>query len=164
MSLPQLEPREQPAVRDHSVTFGPRSEWSFTASSEPSDRDNALIVFRLSTASLGIDDLAREIADRSGRAEATRWQRARTEEYIVGLRDQLRLYLQNAEIIVHADERNDDPRLQVIATILSANAEEAARSEEEMADRVQAISKQVWINWSEGLRFTMKTLRDLEQA
>lgn len=138
------------------------AEWSFTASTGPNEQDNALVVYRVSTANLGIEDLTAQVAMRSGAAEARRWQRARTREYVVRLRDQLRLHLSNAELIVHADEADSDDRLQVIATVASGDANETMRLEEDIADRVQAITKRAWIHWSEGLRVTMAALDDLE--
>lgn len=163
MSLPCAQIHEE-ASRYAPARPAPSSpDWSFTASTGPTEQDNALVVYRLSVANLGIDDLSQEIASRCGTTEAVRWRRARTRDYIVRLRDQLRLHVSHAELIVHADEADADARLQVIATVPSGDVNETARIEQEIADRVQAISKRAWIAWSEGLRLTLATMNKLEQ-
>jgi hypothetical protein len=161
MSLPPAVSHSQPVAPRLRRRQSP-ARWSFTASSGPSEHDHALIVYRLSTANLGIDDLAADIAARCGTMEAVRWQRARAREYVIRLRDQLRLHVSNAELFVHADEADSDDRLQVIATMSCGDATQPARLEQDITDHVQAISKRTWINWSEGLRLTMATLNDLE--
>ena len=160
MSLPQLHSYQPTVSRQPKLT--PHSAWSFTASTGPRDNDHALVVFRLAVRRLGIDDLRMEVAARSGGVEAVRWQRARVREYVMRLREQLRLHLTSVEIIVHADEGIADDRLQVIATVASGDARETARLEQEIADRVEAIAKRAWITWSEGLSYTMATRRALD--
>ena len=91
-----------------------------------------------------------------------RWQRARVREYVVRLREQLRMHLATVEIIIHADESSDEDHLQVIATVASGDACETARIEQEIADRVEAIAKRAWITWSESLSLTMATLNALD--
>jgi hypothetical protein len=108
---------------------------------------------------LGIDDLAAQVAARSGAAEAARWRRARAREYALRLRDQLRMHVSNAESVVHADETDSDDRLQVIVT---ADDGETAHLERDIAERVEAISKRTWINWAESLRVTMAALDELD--
>ena len=161
MSLPCTTFQDQ--VRHYAPARTASEVWSFTASTGPAEQDNALVVYRLSITSLGIDDLSAEIARRCGTTEARRWRRARAAEYIVRLRDQLRLHISCAELIVHADEADADDRLQVIATVPSGDVDETARIEQDIADRVQAISKRAWIAWSDGLRLTLATMNQLEQ-
>jgi hypothetical protein len=121
-----------------------------------------LVVYRLAVARLGIEDLTREVAACYGSKEAARWQRARVREFVTNLREQLRLHLAATELIIHAEEGTADDRLQVIPTVPSGDAQETARLEQEIAERVEAISERAWITWSEGLRLTMATLRDLD--
>lgn len=163
MTVAQKE-RAESGVRFSSARSRGPAEWSFTASTGPSDHDNALVVYRLSLVNLGIDDLSDDVAKRCGTREALRWRRARASEYITRLRDQLRLHISNAELIVHVDEADADDRLQVIATLPSGDLNETALLEQDIADRVQAISKRAWIAWSEGLRLTMSTMNELEES
>lgn len=139
-------------------------DWSFTARSEPSELDSALVVYRLSLSNLGIADLARQIGARSGAAEGRRWQDERAREYVLRLRDQLRLHLTTTEFIIHATDDDSPDHLQVVVTVPSGDATETARLEQETADRVQAIAKHAWTSWSEGLRLTMATLKDLDET
>lgn len=162
MPLPCTQLREE-VTRFAPARARTTAHWSFTASTGPTEQDNALVVYRLSIANLGIDDLSNEIASQCGAMEAVRWRRARAREYIVRLRDQLRMHVSHAELIVHADEADADDRLQVIATVPSGDVNETARIEQEIADRVEAISKRAWIAWSEGLRLTLATMTAVEQ-
>jgi len=167
MTAPFLHRAIEQPLRDrrgahHQVEPSPC--WSFTALTEPSEDDSALVVYRLSVPNLGIDDLAHEVAACSGAAEGRRWRHERAREYVLGLRDQLRLHLSTAEIIVHATDDQSDDHLQVIVTVPSGEATETERLEHEVSDRVYAIAKRAWVNWSDGLRLTMAMLHSLENA
>jgi len=137
----------------------PAAEWSFVAATEPDRRDDHLIFVRLHLDSLRIDDLATEVAASSNQAEAIRWRRARAQEFALRLRDRLRLHLPSAEISVYVHEGPGEDRLKVI---LASFCENAAQIEATITDRAEAINRQTWTDWWEGLRITMSTLHQLE--
>jgi hypothetical protein len=97
--------------------------------------DSALVVYRLALSNLGIDDLARDIGARCGAAEGRRWRRERAREYVLRLRDQLRLHLPTTEFIIHAADDEPDDHLQVIVTVSSGDTTETRGRRHRVRDR-----------------------------